>query len=126
MYLHFFSICMYVIRSHVNLQNFHFHCFRARIPVSNAVTAMEVWLLACMMLVFFSLVEYTIILKKGVSHNRNLERIKKETTYIKASNGVSGLKFQRIKVQRLGLIGPESSKVLKYLFGHSLAYHSNH
>ena len=50
---------------------------------------MEVWLLACMMLVFFSLVEYTIILKKGVSHNRNLEKIKKETTYIKASNGVS-------------------------------------
>ena len=56
---------------------------RARIPVSNAVTAMEVgpltsdillgspegtdcvqvWLLACMMLVFLSLVEYAVILR---------------------------------------------------------------
>ena len=39
---------------------------------------MEVWLLACMMLVFFSLVEYTIILRKSVNHNRYLEKIKKE------------------------------------------------
>ena len=66
-----------------------FFYFRARIPVSNAVTAMEVWLLACMMLVFFSLVEYTIILKKGVSHNRQLEKIKKDANYVKAPNGVS-------------------------------------
>ena len=50
---------------------------------------MEVWLLACMMLVFFSLVEYTIILKKGVSHNRQLEKIKKDANYVKAPNGVS-------------------------------------
>ena len=57
--------------------------------MSNAVTAMEVWLLACMMLVFFSLVEYTIILKKGVSHNRQLEKIKKDANYVKAPNGVS-------------------------------------
>ena len=64
--------------------------FRARIPVSNAVTAMEVWLLACMMLVFFSLVEYTIILRKSVHHNRVLEKMKKEPNYPRTSNGVLG------------------------------------
>ena len=61
----------------------------ARIPVSNAVTAMEVWLLACMMLVFFSLVEYTIILRKSVQHNRVLEKMKKEPSHHpRSSNGV--------------------------------------
>jgi len=34
-----------------------FNSTTTRIPVSNAVTAMEVWLLACMLLVFLSLVE---------------------------------------------------------------------
>ena len=62
---------------------------RARIPVSNAVTAMEVWLLACMMLVFFSLVEYTVILRRSVAHNRTLEIMKRDANIIKNSNGVS-------------------------------------
>ena len=62
---------------------------RARIPVSNAVTAMEVWLLACMMLVFFSLVEYTVILRRNVAHNRALEILKRDANIIKNSNGVS-------------------------------------
>ena len=61
----------------------------ARIPVSNAVTAMEVWLLACMMLVFFSLVEYTVILRRNVAHNRALEILKRDANIIKNSNGVS-------------------------------------
>ena len=52
-------------------------------------TAMEVWLLACMMLVFFSLVEYTIILRRSVNYNRYLEKIKKEPNYpVRSSNGV--------------------------------------
>ena len=45
-------------------------CFRTRIPVSNTVTALEVWLLACMLLVFLSLVEYAVILRKIVIHKR--------------------------------------------------------
>ena len=57
--------------------------------MSNAVTAMEVWLLACMMLVFFSLVEYTIILRRNVAHNRALEIMKRDTNIIKNFNGVS-------------------------------------
>ena len=57
--------------------------------MSNAVTAMEVWLLACMMLVFFSLVEYTIILRKMVAHNRLQEKNKRENNYRTSSNGVS-------------------------------------
>ena len=57
--------------------------------MSNAVTAMEVWLLACMMLVFFSLVEYTVILRRSVAHNRALEIMKRDTNIIKNFNGVS-------------------------------------
>jgi len=72
------TLCLVLI----NMFNFT----TARIPVSNAVTAMEVWLLACMMLVFFSLVEYTIILRRSVAHNRHLEKMKREANYIKASN----------------------------------------
>merc|ERR1719410_1108285 len=64
------TLCLVLI----NMFNFT----TARIPVSNAVTAMEVWLLACMMLVFFSLVEYTIILRKSVTHNRTLEIMKRD------------------------------------------------
>jgi len=51
-----------------------FNSTTARIPVSNAVTAMEVWLLACMLLVFLSLVEYAVILRRIVLHHRHLER----------------------------------------------------
>ena len=38
--------------------------------MSNTVTALEVWLLACMLLVFLSLVEYAVILRKIVIHKR--------------------------------------------------------
>jgi len=73
------TLCLVLI----NMFNFT----TARIPVSNAVTAMEVWLLACMLLVFLSLVEYTVILRKIVTHNRNLERRKIELSSQKSSNG---------------------------------------
>ena len=49
---------------------------------------MEVWLLACMLLVFLSLVEYTIILRRSVNHNRIIEKQKKDS-YMKSFNGVS-------------------------------------
>jgi len=55
-----------------------FNSTTARIPVSNAVTAMEVWLLACMLLVFLSLVEYAVILRRIVLHHRHLERHRRE------------------------------------------------
>merc|ERR1719460_2132230 len=55
-----------------------FNSTTARIPVSNAVTAMEVWLLACMTLVFLSLVEYAVILRRIVLHNRVIESWRKE------------------------------------------------
>ena len=62
---------------------------RTRIPVSNAVTAMEVWLLACMLLVFLSLVEYAIILRRIVIFTRETNRVNKRNEEIKKnrSNG---------------------------------------
>ena len=44
---------------------------RARIPVANSITAMEVWLLACIVLVFLTLVEYAVILREEVLIKRN-------------------------------------------------------
>ena len=41
-------------------------------------TDVQVWLLACMLLVFLSLVEYAIILRKIVIHQRNLEKWRQE------------------------------------------------
>merc|ERR1711953_1281871 len=45
-----------------------------RIPVSNTVTALEVWLLACMLLVFLSLVEYAVILRRIVLYRRKKDK----------------------------------------------------
>jgi len=47
-----------------------FNSTTTRIPVSNTVTALEVWLLACMLLVFLSLVEYAVILRQIVIYKR--------------------------------------------------------
>eukprot|EP00090_Calanus_glacialis_P009961 TRINITY_DN18345_c0_g1_i1.p1 TRINITY_DN18345_c0_g1~~TRINITY_DN18345_c0_g1_i1.p1 ORF type:complete len:466 (-),score=107.54 TRINITY_DN18345_c0_g1_i1:448-1845(-) len=76
------TLCLVLI----NMFNFT----TARIPVSNAVTAMEVWLLACMLLVFLSLVEYTVILRKIVNHNRALERYKKDVSRQKSAELLNG------------------------------------
>ena len=76
--------------------------------MSNAVTAMEVWLLACMMLVFFSLVEYTIILRRSVAHNRHLEKMKREANYIKASN--NGVKILIIFIPKLFILSQHHPK----------------
>ena len=42
--------------------------------MSNTVTALEVWLLACMLLVFLSLVEYSVILWDGVKRRQASQR----------------------------------------------------
>ena len=49
-----------------------FNSTTTRIPVSNTVTALEVWLLACMLLVFLSLVEYAVILRQIVIYKRSV------------------------------------------------------
>lgn len=67
-----------------------FNSTTTRIPVSNAVTAMEVWLLACMLLVFLSLVEYAIILRKIVIHQRNIERRRRDQLKQRTSDSHNG------------------------------------
>merc|ERR1719474_2248757 len=67
-----------------------FNSTTTRIPVSNAVTAMEVWLLACMLLVFLSLVEYAIILRKIVVHQRNIERRRRQQMKQRNSDAHNG------------------------------------
>lgn len=57
------TLCLVLI----NMFNFT----TARIPVANSITAMEVWLLACIVLVFLTLVEYAVILREEVLIKRN-------------------------------------------------------
>ena len=47
---------------------------RSKIPVSNSVTALEIWLLTCVMLVFLSLAEYSLILWDGVKRRNDTQR----------------------------------------------------
>jgi len=59
-----------------------FNSTTSKIPVSNSVTALEIWLLACVILVFFSLLEYSIILwdgaKKINEKTLNLKTVSRE------------------------------------------------
>lgn len=53
--------------------NFNFYIcfiFSARIPVASQVTALEVWLLACILLVFGALAEYAFILRQIIYLSR--------------------------------------------------------
>lgn len=47
---------------------------RARIPVASQVTALEIWLLACILLVFGALAEYAFILRKVIQLSRKQQR----------------------------------------------------
>ena len=44
--------------------------FRVRIPVASQVTALEIWLLACILLVFGALAEYAFILRQVIKLSR--------------------------------------------------------
>ena len=50
--------------------------FRARIPVASAVTALEIWLLACILLVFGALAEYAFILRQVINLSRQQRRLR--------------------------------------------------
>ena len=54
-------------------------CFflRARIPVASQVTALEIWLLACILLVFGALGEYAFILRQVIKIGRKVQHRQK-------------------------------------------------
>ena len=49
---------------------------RARIPVASQVTALEIWLLACILLVFGALAEYAFILRQVIKLSRQQQRMR--------------------------------------------------
>ena len=55
------TLCLVIINTFNNVT--------ARIPVASQVTALEVWLLACILLVFGALAEYAFILRIQVDQN---------------------------------------------------------
>ena len=50
--------------------------FSARIPVASQVTALEIWLLACILLVFGALAEYAFILRQVIKLSRQQQRMR--------------------------------------------------
>ena len=50
--------------------------YRARIPVASQVTALEIWLLACILLVFGALAEYAFILRQVINLTRKQRRLR--------------------------------------------------
>ena len=61
--------------------------FRARIPVASQVTALEIWLLACILLVFGALGEYAFILRQVIQLSRKVRR-KQERGECYSSQGI--------------------------------------
>ena len=66
-------IRFYLWLNFCRFNNLHI-CPRSKIPVSNSVTALEIWLLTCVMLVFLSLAEYSLILWDGVKRRNDTQR----------------------------------------------------
>ena len=56
----------------------HFLYSRARIPVASQVTALEIWLLACILLVFGALAEYAFILRQVINLTRQQRRLRQK------------------------------------------------
>ena len=48
--------------------------------MANSITAMEVWLLACIVLVFLTLVEYAVILREEVINKRSKRKAQSNTS----------------------------------------------
>jgi len=60
------TLCLVIINTFNNVT--------ARIPVASQVTALEIWLLACILLVFGALGEYAFILRQVIQLSRKLRR----------------------------------------------------
>ena len=62
---------------------------RARIPVASQVTALEIWLLACILLVFGALAEYAFILRQVINLTRQHRRLRQKMQNEGALNSFS-------------------------------------
>ena len=67
----------------------HFLYSRARIPVASQVTALEIWLLACILLVFGALAEYAFILRQVINLTRQHRRLRQKMQNEGALNSFS-------------------------------------
>ena len=73
-FYHGLSTALSLLVLHIYLKLYHHTMSRSKIPVSNSVTALEIWLLTCVMLVFLSLAEYSLILWDGVKRRNASHR----------------------------------------------------
>jgi hypothetical protein len=64
---------------------------RARIPVASQVTALEIWLLACILLVFGALAEYAFILRQVINLSRQQRRNRHRAALEQGGSGAIGI-----------------------------------
>ncbi|XP_040564391.1 gamma-aminobutyric acid receptor subunit pi [Lepeophtheirus salmonis] len=64
------TLCLVIINTFNNVT--------ARIPVASQVTALEIWLLACISMVFGALAEYAFILQKSISNKNKRQEYDQE------------------------------------------------
>eukprot|EP00093_Oithona_nana_P005197 05197.XXX_161134_169596_1 [CDS] Oithona nana genome sequencing. len=64
------TLCLVIINTFNNVT--------ARIPVASQVTALEIWLLACILLVFGALAEYAFILRQVINLTRQQRRLRQK------------------------------------------------
>jgi hypothetical protein len=81
---------------------------RARIPVASQVTALEIWLLACILLVFGALAEYAFILRQVIKLSRQQQRMRNHfNLQLKNSDGNN----TQSPPQQLDVFSPNAGKV---------------
>ena len=82
---------------------------RARIPVASQVTALEIWLLACILLVFGALAEYAFILRQVIKLSRQQQRMRNHFNLQLKNNSEN----PQTPPQQLDVFSPNAGKITK-------------
>ena len=110
---HYSVICAKIYLARIT--NYYFYSrkvsflfLRARIPVASQVTALEIWLLACILLVFGALAEYAFILRQVIKLSRQQQRMRNHfNLQLKNSDGNN----TQSPPQQLDVFSPNAGKV---------------
>ena len=83
---------------------------RARIPVASQVTALEIWLLACILLVFGALAEYAFILRQVIKLSRQQQRMRNHFN-LQLSRQNTQVNNPQSPPQQLDVFNPDAGKL---------------
>ena len=94
--------------------------FSARIPVASQVTALEIWLLACILLVFGALAEYAFILRQVIKLSRQQQRMRNHFNLQLKNN--PDVNNPQTPPAQLDVFSPNAGKILIEINVHSLVF----